>query len=274
MENESAADAARGLVAWLEGRGHEALILADDARTDASGRRTVERSAIETPDLAVALGGDGTILRTVHILDGADTPILGVNLGRLGFLAGAEADELSEAVEAALASALAEEHRVELQVTGRRSGEGAVAYRAINEVHFGRGPGGRAVELSVSVNGRDLMRFLGDGVIVATPTGSTAYALSVGGPIVAPTARGIVLVPVSPHTVCSRPFVLGPDDVVRVWCPNPSRGDACVIVDGEEVPCGASSDGVEVRLGPGYVRLLRLAGHDFYDVVRRGFLGG
>jgi NAD+ kinase len=270
-ENPSALAAARELAAWLTAAGHTPMLLPDDARTAGLLGLAVARDALGAPALVVTLGGDGTILHAVHALDGESVPVLGVNLGRLGFLTGADAQEMTESVAAALAG----EARIETLATldVRVHGEPPHARRALNEVFLGRGVGSRAVEFAIAVNGSPLMRFVCDGVIVATATGSTAYALSVGGPLLAPSVSGNLLVPVGAHTLAQRPFVLGPDDVVEVTCPNPQRSDACVTVDGVQVECGVFSR-VEVRRGTHEVALVRPHGRDFYDVVRRKFLGG
>jgi NAD+ kinase len=147
-------------------------------------------------------------------------------------------------------------------------------FRGLNEAFVGREATARVVEVSLAVNGRELQRFMCDGVIVATPAGSTAYSLSVGGPIVSPAVRGLVLVPVGAHTLAQRAFVLGPDDVVEVTFPNAVRASACVTLDGMHPVCAAPLERVTVRLSDAAVPLVRLRDRDFYDVVRRKFLGG
>jgi len=174
-------------------------------------------------------------------------------------------------------TALSGEARVErretlealVDVGGRQAG----SYHALNEVFVGRGSGSRVVELEVRVNGVRLWRFSCDGVIVATPTGSTAYALSAGGPVVSPEIRGIVLVPVAPHTVAARPIVLGPSDTVEISCPNPARAEACITVDGDQVPCRRALDSVSIHIGDHDVRLLKLDGRGFFEVLTDKFLG-
>jgi len=112
-----------------------------------------------------------------------------------------------------------------------------------------------------------------DGVVLATPTGSTAYALSAGGPIVSPDVRGLVFVPVAPHALGVRPMVFAPGDCVSIACPNPARADACVSVDGDQVPCRTVLDRVEIRAGERDVRLMKLDGRDFYTTLSGTFLG-
>jgi NAD+ kinase len=272
--NERAAVLARELAAWADAHGHETVLLPPDAEACAMAERAVGEADLGTPELIVALGGDGTILRAAHVLRDGTAPILGINLGRLGFLAGADEHEAIDAVEAALAGRTLVEPKLELEAVVASQDTEIGRFRALNEVHVGRTERGRVAELAVAVNGTELMRFMCDGVLVATPAGSTAYALSVGGPIVAPEVRGAILVPVAPHTLAARAFVTGPDDVIEVTCPDPARAEACVVVDGASIMCPGAIERVSVRLRPGAVRILRLHGRDFYDVVRRKFLGG
>lgn len=271
--NDRSVSATRQLVMLLEARGYEPVLAADDAAACGVPARGVSRSDIGTPELVVALGGDGTILKAVHVLGAADTPILGVNLGRLGFLSGADGADFEEAVLTALAGEARVERRETLEALVDVGGRQAGSYHALNEIFVGRGSGSRVVELEVRVNGVRLWRFACDGVIVATPTGSTAYALSAGGPVVSPEVRGIVLVPVAPHAVAVRPMVLGPSDLVEISCPNPARSEACITVDGDHVPCRRTLDTVSVHIGDHDVRLLKLDGRGFFEVLTDKFLG-
>ncbi|TDB38952.1 MAG: NAD(+)/NADH kinase [Actinobacteria bacterium] len=271
--NDRSVAAACEVALWLDARGCEAVLVTDDAEACAMPLRGVSRSEIGEPGLAVALGGDGTILKAVHLLAGVDAPILGVNLGRLGFLSGAEESELFSALESVLAGEARIERRATLQALVDVGGREAGRFHALNEVFVGRGGGARVVELEVCVNGARLWDFPCDGVIVATPTGSTAYALSAGGPIVSPDVRGIVLVPVAPHTLDSRPVVIGPSDTVEISCPNRARADACVTVDGDQVPCRRALDSVTIRAGEHDVRLLKPDGKGFIEVLADKFLG-
>jgi NAD+ kinase len=234
----------------------------------------VSHAEIGSPELVLAFGGDGTILKAVHLLGPVDAPILGVNLGRLGFLSGASDVPLDEVVDAALAGDARIEQRQTLEASVSAGGRDAGTFRALNEVCVGRGGGVRAVEIEVLANGVPLMRRMCDGVIVATPTGSTAYALSAGGPLVSPEVRGMVIVTVAPHSLAARPIVLGPADHVTVRCLSTSRSEACVTIDGDPVPCRAALDSVEVRAGSSDVRLMRLDGRGFFETLADTFLRG
>jgi NAD+ kinase len=270
VDNPAAVEAARALATHLEGRGEEPLFLSEDAAAAARPDLGTARTELDGLGLLVALGGDGTILRAAHIEPGSATPILGVNLGRLGFLSGAGPDDTAAAVDRAFAGdgPVDGGSRVERRRTlvarvwagGREVGE----HRALNEVFVGRATPSRVPEVELRVNGTVLSRYYADGVIVATPTGSTAYALSVGGPIVSPEVGGFLVVPDAAHSLAARPMVL----------PNPARADACVTVDGDHVPCRTLLERVSVTADGPDVLLVKLDGADFYEVVRRKFLGG
>lgn len=271
--NPRAVEAARDLAPWLEESGARPALVADDADATGLDRFAVNPTDVGEPALAVALGGDGTILKTVHILGPVGTPVLGVNLGRRGFLSGTKADGMREAVTAALAGEARVELRATLEARVSIGGREAGRYIALNEVYVGRGPSGRATEIDVAVNGKHLARYMCDGVVVASPTGSTAYALSAGGPILAPDVSGLVVVPVAPHALAARPLVIGPSDAVEVTL-RKSAGEACVTVDGDVMPCRLPLEKVEVWRGEHDVKLVKLGGRDFYDVLRAEFLGG
>ncbi len=272
-DNERALDAARSLVGHLVSAGHEPVLSESDAIASGLDEFAAPPGAFGELDLVVALGGDGTILRAAHLIAGAGTRILGVNLGRLGFLSGADDDGLYAAVDAALAGEGTVETRCTLQVSLTLGGRPGGTHHALNEVFVGRGPGGRAVDVAAHANGTPLMRAVCDGMVVATATGSTAYALSAGGPVLSPDVRGLLLVPVSPHALTTRPVVLGPGDTVALTLPDPARAGACVLVDGDVLPCRAQIDRVDVALGPHDVRLVRLDGRGFYDALRETFFG-
>lgn len=271
--NARSLEAARSVAAHLGDLGYVSVLAEDDAQASGLPLAGVPHAHIGEPELAIALGGDGTILKAVHVLGASDTPILGVNLGRLGFLSGAQGDSLLAAVDSALAGDARIERRQTLEVAVVAGGRDAGEYRALNEVFVGRGAMSRGVELELTVNDVELHRFVCDGLVIATPTGSTAYALSAGGPVLSPDVRGLLFVPVAPHAVNVRPVVFGPGDRITVSCPNPARADACVSVDGDHLPCRSSLDRVEIRVGERDVRLLKLDGRDFYSTFRSSFLG-
>jgi NAD+ kinase len=167
-------------------------------------------------DLLVALGGDGTMLRAGRLAAPAGVPVLGVNLGRLGFLTEVQPDEWPEALARVLAGDYWIEDRMMLRVEHRRQAEQLGVYEALNEVVVGRGALSHPVRLTTLIDGGEITTYLADGLIVATPTGSTAYALAVGGPILPPELRNILLIAIAPHLSVDRAIVLAQGSVVEV----------------------------------------------------------
>lgn len=272
--NSAAVAAAVDLAAWLSASGFEPVLTSEDAASCEIESLGVSPREIGEPTLVVSLGGDGTILKAAHLLGAVEVPILGVNLGRLGFMAGTGADHVREAVTAALAGEGRVERRSTLAAAVRMDGRVVGRYRALNEVYVGRGASMRVVDMDLLINDVLVSRMRCDGVITATPTGSTAYALSAGGPIVSPDVPCAVVVPVAPHTIASRAIVVGGSDAVEIRLPNPQRREACVAIDGEFAPCRRDVEAVTVVRGEHDVLLLKLDGRDFYEVVRAEFLGG
>lgn len=274
LGNGAAVQAAVELTAWLSAEGLEPILVAEDA--DGVGISTcgVARTEIGDPGLVIALGGDGTILKAVHLLGGAESPILGVNFGKLGFLSGSSAADMRSAIVSALAGEVRIERRTTLEARVQMGGREVGRYRALNEVALVRGTNGRVIEVEVALNEVALQTTRCDGMIVATPTGSTAYALSAGGPVVSPEVDCNVLVPVAPHSLAARAMILAPSDVVTFSLPDSARRDACIQVDGDVTPCRRDIDSVVIHRSSSDVLLARLDGRDFFDTVRREFLGG
>jgi NAD+ kinase len=217
----------------------------------------------ESPDLVISLGGDGTTLRGAQRAHHEDVPLLGVNRGLLGYLSEVEAGDETQALERVLAGDFTVEERMMLSCTidDRAFGVG------LNEVLVERAERQRLVHLGVEVGGERLAGFDADGVIVATPTGSTAYALSAGGPIVDPRAECLVIVPVSPHMIFSRAVVLSPSEVVEITVEK-AKPEAVLSIDGGE-GCPLEP-GARVRIcrHPRPLRFVRLSGPGFVERLR------
>jgi NAD+ kinase len=216
----------------------------------------------EDPDLVVSLGGDGTMLRAAQVAHLWDAPLLGVNLGTLGYLTEVDAGDELAALEKIIDGSYVIEERMML----RCECVGAT-FVGLNEVLVERTSRHRLVRLKVSIGGEALAGFNADGVIVATPTGSTAYALSAGGPIVSPRAQCMVLVPVSAHTMAARPFVLAPDEIVEIEVASEGES-ASFALDGTiggDLEAGAK---VVVRRHFRPLMLVRLAGPGFIERLR------
>ena len=228
---------------------------------------------IREPVLVVALGGDGTILKAVHLLGEVEVPVLGVKFGRLGFLSGAEPGSMRSAIETSLAGEARIERRATLRAQVVMDGRPVGSYRALNEIALSRGASGRVIALDIAVDGHPIMRTRADGVVVATATGSTAYALSAGGPAVAPGFGGMVIVPVAAHTLQSRAIVTDPSDAVEITLPVPERAEGCVIVDGGVTPCRRSIERVTITRDPADVLLVKLDGRNYYETLAAEFFG-
>ena len=221
-------------------------------------------------DLVVAIGGDGTILRTARELRGT-VPILGVNLGRLGFLAEVSAEELEEAFGEVLDGRVRVEERTGLSAYAE--GEGEVFF-AVNDVVLERGASPRMMEVRVFVEDELLGSYLADGIIFATPTGSTAYSLSAGGPIVHPGLDALILTPICPHSLSVRPMVLPPDEEVVVRVRSDRGEDMALTVDGQLRCRLHPEDTVRVRRAEEKVRLVAFPDRSFYSVLRTKLLWG
>lgn len=226
--------------------------------------------------LIAVLGGDGSVLRAARLAVLLGTPVLGLNYGHLGFLSSPGGDDDAQLVGSALAGECRVEQLPCLQVEVELEGSaGSLRLFALNDVAVNRGASASIMEYSVGVCGCRLAALRGDGVVVASSTGSTAYALSAGGPVVAPGNRGLLVVPVAAHTMASRPVVTGPDDWVEVdldpWGEGPQEG-LSVQIDGELQDLGPGARRLLVRNCPFSVGLLRCGGEGFYGRVSTVFL--
>jgi len=234
-------------------------------------------------DLVVALGGDGTILRAAHGCSNNDVPLLGIKFGRLGFLSGALAEDLLEAVKTALEGKAQIEKRALLQVKAFASGELIGTHYALNEALLGRHTDSHVISTKVRINRHTVYQLRGDGIIVATATGSTAYALSAGGPILSPESRAMTLVPMASHTLISRAIVTAPRDLVCIHLPDPDRAGAVLSIDGKVVidnlypersslPAGQALTHIETRISSEHwVSLVKTSNHLFFDTLASEF---
>ena len=223
-------------------------------------------AALAGSDAAIAIGGDGTIMHVAKAAAAANCPVLGVNGGRLGFLAGIEPEEL-EALDGLLQGKYTVDERALLAITVHTvAGERTLL--AMNEAVVARGSLSRLVDVTVTAAGRTVMTCRGDGVIIATPTGSTAYSLSAGGPVVDPAVACTLLTPVCPHALDSRARVLPAHIPLTIRATAADGEQAFITVDGEENISLGSADSVTVGPADLTARLIRLTGTDFYDGLR------
>ncbi|MCY0871706.1 MAG: NAD(+)/NADH kinase [Acidithiobacillus caldus] len=221
-----------------------------------------------TPDLVISLGGDGTLLSTARSLAGSGTAVLGVNQGRLGFLADIPLDTIEETLPPILAGAYREDRRSVLVAELWRDERRIVSGLALNEVFVHKGCGESMVELRVLLCDRPLYTERADGLIIATPTGSTAYALSAGGPILSPELPALLLVPICPHTLSARPIAIGDGLELRLSL-LAARHPAALSLDSHHSYPMQAGDEVRVRRSPCEARFIHPLDHDFYGILRR-----
>ncbi len=220
-------------------------------------------------DFAVSLGGDGTMLRTVEFTTGRGIPVLGVNLGSLGYLAQVEPGVMEAAFARLVAGDYEVEERMVLEIRVLRSAEEDVTVVGLNEAAVVKTTPGRTIRLDVAIAGHPFMSYVVDGIIVATPTGSTGYNLSLRGPIVSPELRLLIVTPVSPHMLFDRSLVLGPDEVVRI---EPKDGPlAVLVVDGSTVVPVGPEDAVEVCGSRQPANVVRFGPPRFHSILRAKF---
>jgi len=258
---------AKRMIAWLRRRGLRVLLDVEAGLGDGAGVDTVDKDRLaREANLIVVLGGDGTLLSIARRTD-MRVPILGVNLGELGFLTEIVEGEAMPMLARVVAGKYEPDRRLTLAATLERADRRLGSFRALNDVVVTNGAHARIIEFSVSVDGLPLTTYHADGIIVATPTGSTAYALSAGGPIVEPTAEVLLLCPISPHTLTNRPVVLRPGAAVRIAIARREH-DAMLTIDGQEARRLAGGDVVSVRRGRSPVSLVRSPDRTYYDVLR------
>lgn len=225
----------------------------------------------EKLDCLITLGGDGTLLRGARLLNGAETPILGINLGRVGFLTTAAPDTLDWALDAIVRRAYTTEPRLALQssITGKGSKPGRVEPLVLNDVVVHKGGVARVVRIKVSVDGDEVAQYSADGIIVSTPTGSTAYSMSAGGPIIVPTVDAIVVTAICPHTLAVRPLVLPAAAVVTIQPIPPWSEEVLVSFDGQVGQPIQPGERLEVRRAARPILLIRLGPESFFKRLRR-----
>jgi len=218
-------------------------------------------------DLLLVFGGDGTMLRAARDLAGSSTPLLGINIGGLGFLTAVPSDGLARALNHIWKGEFKYESRALIEASGRCHGR-PVSEMALNDIVIGRGAVSRLIGLDVSVDGELVTHYRCDGLIVSSPTGSTAYSLSAGGPVVFPTAEVFTLTPICPHALSNRSIILPLTSTIRVKATNPMPA-TMLSVDGQVVAELDAGDKVTIRRGRRADRLMHLADSSFLETLRR-----
>ncbi len=258
------------LTRYLKQRGLEVLLGETTAATiDQPLAESLPRPAISGEiDLAIVVGGDGTMLNLARSMAPSGVPLLGINLGRLGFLTDIPADQMTEDLGPILAGDYESEKRFLLDGEIMRKGKIVHASNAFNDVIIGKSGLSRLIEFETYLDGEFVNSMRADGIIVATPTGSTAYALSAGGPILNPRLPAIVLVPICPHTLSDRPIVVSNDCVVEVVLTDVPQHAANVTFDGQTIFPVQGEDCIYVRRADKAVTLIHPSGRSHYDVLR------
>jgi NAD+ kinase len=268
---DDAREVARSFVKALSSHDIRVRALAGEVADLGLDPDDLEIAADDDPDaahdceLAIVIGGDGTILRAAEVTHERGTPLLGVNLGHVGFLAEAEPDDVESTIRAVVERRYTSEERLTIDVSVLHDGELVTSTWALNEASVEKAARERMLEVVVEVDGRPLSRFGCDGVVCATPTGSTAYNFSAGGPVVWPGVEALLMVPISAHALFSRPLVVAPSSSLAVEVLTRTEGSGVLWCDGRrtvDLPPGAR---IEVRRGARPVRFIRLHEAPFTD---------
>ena len=255
------------LVPWLTGRGVK-VRMQEDYRGLADGDSiAVPREHVpDGVDMVLVLGGDGTLLSAARLLEGTNQPILGINLGSLGFLTELGLEEIFGSLERVLEGEYTIESRVRLEASLHRAGEQIGHYQVLNDVVINKGALARIIDLETYVDDQKGTNYQADGLIISTPTGSTAYSLAAGGPIIEPTLDVFVISPICPHTLTNRPLVIPGGSRVEL-CLLSDSGAVFLTLDGQEGTRLKQGDCVRVRASDKKVNLVRTGVRNFYDVL-------
>lgn len=261
---EAAVETAEKVRVFFCGKGIECTVLLDDF----SERTSYEPVLTKDVACAVVLGGDGTLIRVAGRLSEKKIPVFGINLGTLGFLAGAECAEVERVLEALLAG----EYRVEERMMLEASVKGNVFGTALNDVVITRNGFSRIISVGIFVNGKPVCNYRGDGVIVATPTGSTGYNLSAGGPVVAPTTELFLITPICPHSLSARSILLSGEDELHLVVREEKKTqdeEAIITLDGQRAKDLAAEDKIVIRKSEKKAYFIQLNDHSFFDALHR-----
>jgi NAD+ kinase len=250
-------------------KGGNALLKPSVAQIVGNGSTGVEEDELlEKADMMVCLGGDGTFLRVARKTYKKGLPILGINLGNLGFLTEVDKNDISKAVDCILEGRYRIEERMMLEASIIKKGEPVERDVALNDVVISRGAFPRVLHLKVYIDGQFLDCFPSDGIIISSPTGSTAYSLSAGGPIIDPDTELILLTPICPHILYSRSFITKGDSALRIELDESSGYNAMVTVDGQIGFEIAAGDSIEVRKSSHTVKLVSISSRNFFGILR------
>ena len=256
------------LVRWLKEKGIEPLMDQETAGL-IDFKSTHKRQDIAAfSDFIIVLGGDGTLLSVARLIGGGGTPILGVNLGSLGFLTEVTLDEMYPLLDKILVGEMIIDERWTLEASVQRGGKELSVHTVLNDVVINKGALARMILMETVVDGKFLNTYRADGLIISTPTGSTAYSLSAGGPIIYPTVGAIIISPICPHTITNRPIVLREDAAVEVTLRTENE-DVLMTLDGQEGHPLQYLDKVVIRKAKSTIKLIISPEKDYYQVLRQ-----
>lgn len=246
------------------------VYIGDTTADNISGTRIEDSglSVAETIDLAVVVGGDGTMLHVARSLASYALPMIGINLGRLGFLTDLSADRMYEGLDELLRGEFTVDERIMLQVQISNGRDNLNESVALNDVTLSKGNTGRMIEFETHVNSEPVGRTRGDGVIISTPTGSTAYALSAGGPILHPLLPAIVFAPICPHTLGHRPMVLDDSSIIELEILDLAGADGNVFIDGLKQLAVSGNEIIRISRAETVTRMVRINSHNYFTALR------
>lgn len=262
---KAAWDMAVDIVKWLSN--HNCECYSHPQRTLIPGTKKINQSNIQNLDFALVLGGDGTYLHTVRMLHEKLIPILGVNLGSFGFLTQTPQKEIKANLLRALKGDLQVSHRTLLEVTLKKNTKKLFHFLALNDIVLERGSSGRLIYLSIRADSRLITDFKADGLVVSTPTGSTAYNLAAGGPILYPEVPAILITPICSHSLTNRPLVVFEEQTIEIKLTNQTQS-AVFLVDGQREMDITSQDTVTVRKAKQKLQMLMPPHTDYFDILR------
>jgi NAD+ kinase len=264
-QEPKAAEITRWLVPWLKKRGRKVLV--ENGLEHSGAQSCTKRQLAARADLIISLGGDGTLLNIAPLVERPDVPILGVNMGGLGFITEIAVDELEAVLAKTLEGDYEVEHRMTLEIRVQSKRGKGPRFRVLNDAVITKGARSRIIDLETYVGDDYLCTYRADGLIISTPTGSTAYALAAGGPIVEPAMGAVVLCPICPHTLTNRPIVVPSKAAIHVTLR--SSGDTVILVpDGQQGTRLNNGDVVEARDYGLPVSLIKLPSRSYYEILR------
>lgn len=260
----------KDIMCTLESLNQKSFLLHEDAKR-LNENCGIEQADIKEMDVVVVLGGDGTILNTARKIATSHVPLLGVNLGRLGFLAEVEKDHIKEAFTKIIQGEYTLEKRMMLKINYEPQEGPQVSYKALNDVVMTRGSFSRMVDLSIYINDQYIDTFTADGVIISTPTGSTAYNLSAGGPIISPSSDMMVITPICPHSLYVRSIIVAAEDTIKVVNDTKDterEGQVMLTIDGQTGFSIGYKDAMFISKWEHHIEMVKTTDNNFYDILR------